>query len=104
MKKWKCYRKTDQHKIESIFDEKGLKVCDIHYYLNKESESNARLISCAPEMLEELQEAKQTISRLKNSMMTHPDCTNGSEFEDYVNLAIEQENKIEQLIIKATTI
>lgn len=52
MKKWKCYRKTDQHKIESIFDEKGLKVCDIHYYLNKESESNAKLISCAPEMLE----------------------------------------------------
>lgn len=55
MKKWKCYRKTDQHKIESVFDEKGLKVCDIHYYLNKESESNARLISCAPEMLEMLE-------------------------------------------------
>lgn len=51
MKKWKCYRKTDQHKAESVFNEKGLKVCDINYYLSEESESNAKLISCAPEML-----------------------------------------------------
>jgi hypothetical protein len=55
MKKWKCYRKTDQHKIESVFDEKGLNVCDINYYLNEDSEVNARLISCAPDMLEMLE-------------------------------------------------
>lgn len=104
MKNWKCYRKTDQHKIESVFDEKGLKVCDIHYYLNEESESSAKLISCAPEMLEMLMESKKTISRIKNSMMAHPSFEYGSEFEDYVNLATEQENEIEQLIIKATII
>jgi len=56
------------------------------------------------ELIEMLQEAKKTISRLKNSMMAHPSFEYGSEFEDYVNLANEQENKIDELIIKATTI
>lgn len=78
MKKWKCYRKTDEHKIESVFDEKGLKVCDIHYCLNEESEANAKLISCAPEILEMLQKISNGI--------------------------IVMDRDIDQLIKKATTI
>jgi hypothetical protein len=84
MKKWKCYRKTDQHKIKSVFDEKGLKVCDINYYLNEESEANAKLISFAPEMLEELKNIVQ--------------CWDNDVFQE---LDIEC---IRELIEKATTI
>lgn len=81
MKNWKCYRKTDQHKIESVFDEKGLKVCDIPHYLNEESEANAKLISCAPEMLQLLE-----------------------NFLEQNMLSVAGEELAEKLIIKATTI
>jgi hypothetical protein len=81
MKNWKCYRKTDKHKIESVFDEKGLKVCDINHYLNEESEANAKLIACAPEMLQLLE-----------------------YFLDQDMLSIAGESLAEKLIEKATTI
>jgi len=64
--------------------------------------SNAKLIATAPEMLEMLQKAKSTISRLKNSMRAHPDCVEDSEFADYVDLSEFNEDSIEQLIKKAT--
>lgn len=48
------------------------------------------------EMFETLKMAKSNISRLQNSMMAHPDCTTGSEFEDYANLAQDHIEKIEQ--------
>ncbi len=34
--------------------------------------------------------------------MAHPDCTAGSEFDDYTTLAQECEDEIEQLIKEAT--
>lgn len=65
-------------------------------------EANALLISKAPEMLEMLERAKVELSRIKCSMMAHPDCTEGSEFDDYTSSAQDVENDIEQLIKEAT--
>ena len=74
-------------------------------YLNIDEKvqlANAKLIACAPEMLEMLNECIITISRLQNSMMAHPDHTVGSEFYDYTSLAQETIDKTEELIKKAT--
>lgn len=53
-------------------------------------------------MLEMLERAKVELSRIKCSMMAHPDCTEGSEFDDYTSSAQDVENNIEQLIKEAT--
>lgn len=50
------------------------------------------------EMVEMLQSAQSTIGRIRRSISIHPDCTENSEFADYVNLAHESEEKIEKLL------
>lgn len=45
-------------------------------------------------------EARGCISSLKRSILVHPDCTEGSEFDDYSSYAQEVEDKIESLIQK----
>ena len=79
----------------------NIEVCTCYGGFERTS-PNAKLIVCAPEMLEELKKAKSTISRLKNSMRSHPDCVEDSEFADYVDLAEFNEDSIELLIKKAT--
>lgn len=69
---------------------------------NIENEHDALLISKAPEMLDMLNKARIELSRIKSSMMAHPDCTIGSEFDDYTSSAQECENEIELLIKEAT--
>lgn|SRR5690606_4213932 len=69
-----------------------------------EVDANASLIAAAPEMLEALQKAKLTISRLKLSISVHPDCVRGSEFNDRADMAQRVEDEITGLIEKATTI
>lgn len=54
----------------------------------------------AVEMFNLLKKSITEISRIKGSMMAHPDCTNGSEFEDYVNSAYDFECEIKELINK----
>lgn len=54
------------------------------------------------EMLEMLKKVKSELSRIKGSVMAHPDCIEGSEFDDYTNSAEEVESEIEQLIKEAT--
>lgn len=66
-----------------------------------EGNLNAKLIAAAPNLLEALQLAKSTICRLKLSMLAHPDCTDGSEFDDYTSTAQEVEDQIEEAINKA---
>lgn len=78
------------------------KVCVSRVNNMIESNANMLLISKAPEMLEMLEKAKSELSRIKGSMMAHPDCTEGSEFDDYTNSAEEVEKEIEQLIKQAT--
>jgi hypothetical protein len=48
--------------------------------LKDEYEANARLIAAAPKLL-------STLNSLMMSMSAHPDCTEGSEFDDFVSLA-----------------
>lgn len=55
-----------------------------------------------PEILEALTEAKRTICALKLSLMAHPDCTEGSEFDDMTTRLQEMEDEIESLLKKAT--
>ena len=55
--KWFCYRKTESHKIEEIRTETGQLICTIPFFI-EESEANAQLMSCAPEMLEMLEDIK----------------------------------------------
>lgn len=71
-------------------------------WILNESRANALLISKAPEMLDMLNKARIELSRIKSSMMAHPDCTIGSEFDDYTSSAQECENEIELLIKEAT--
>jgi hypothetical protein len=47
------------------------------------------------ELEELLADAAKTIGSLKRSMMAHPDCEEGSEFDDYTSTAQEMEDKIE---------
>lgn len=70
----------------------------------EEIDANASLIAAAPEMLEALQKALLTISRMKLSMQVHPDCEPNSEFEDRVSEAQRVEDEIAWLIKKAATI
>lgn len=60
--------------------------------------------SKSPEMLEMLDKARVELSRIRRSMMAHPDCIAGSEFDDYTTSAQECEDEIEQLIKEATEI
>lgn len=47
------------------------------------------------ELVEMLKEAKSMIGKLRRSMSVHPDCTVGSEFDDYTTDAQNLEDEIE---------
>jgi hypothetical protein len=68
----------------------------------EEPQANALLISKAPDLLEELDKARQIIRSLKLSMLGHPDCTYNSEFDDLTTKAQQYEDEIEKLIKGAT--
>ena len=86
--KWYCYRKTDQHKIEYVITESQEIICDLPHFCNNNSDANAKLISCAPEMLEMLEKIVDAQFNPKKSL---------------ANLNSEI-SKAEQLIKKATEI
>jgi hypothetical protein len=67
-----------------------------------EEKHNALLISKAPDLLEELDKARQIIRSLKLSMLGHPDCTYNSEFDDLTTKAQQSEDEIEKVIKGAT--
>ncbi|MBD1430611.1 hypothetical protein H8B04_13760 [Sphingobacterium sp. DN04309] len=48
--------------------------------------------------MEMLKEAKSMIGKLRRSISVHPDCTIGSEFDDYTTDAQNLEDEIESLI------
>ena len=50
------------------------------------------------ELVDALKEAKSMIGKLRCSMSVHPDCTIGSEFDDYTTDAQNLEDEIESLI------
>ena len=50
------------------------------------------------ELVEKLKEAKSMIGKLRRSISVHPDCTIGSEFDDYTTDAQNLEDEIDSLI------
>ena len=50
------------------------------------------------ELVEALKESKSMIGKLRRSISVHPDCTIGSEFDDYTTDAQNLEDRIESLI------
>ncbi|MDV3750623.1 hypothetical protein CMU19_04350 [Elizabethkingia anophelis] len=52
------------------------------------------------EILSLLEKSRKMIQSLKLSMLVHPDCEEGSEFDDYTTSAQETENEIEELLHK----
>lgn len=50
------------------------------------------------ELVEALKESKSMIGKLRRSISVHPDCTIGSEFDDYTTDAQNLEDEIESLI------
>jgi hypothetical protein len=68
----------------------------------EESKANAKLISKSLAMLEKLNEARIQLAQLRRSMTAHPDCTEGSEFDDFTSSSQELEDEIEQLIKEVT--
>lgn len=46
------------------------------------------------EEIDLLFKARRTISRMKLSMLAHPDCTEGSEFDDFTTKAEEVQDQI----------
>jgi hypothetical protein len=59
---WKCYRKTNEHKAECVITDTQEVICYIPYFYNDYSEANAKLISCAPEMLDMLKRAYENLN------------------------------------------
>lgn len=99
--KWevsKCTEHTDLHYICSYPN--NVVVARTCYAV--QSEANAQLISCAPEMLEALKKSKRVIRSLKLSMQAHPDNEPGSEFDDFTQTAERMESEIDEIIKKAT--
>lgn len=54
------------------------------------------------DLVQLLLKAKSTICSLKLSMLAHPDCTEGSEFDDYTDLAQETEDDIQAFLNQIT--
>lgn len=55
-------------------------------------------------MLEMLNKARVELSKIRHSMMAHPDCIEGSEFDDYTTSTQKCEDEIEQVIKEAKEI
>lgn len=102
--KGEWYRNTESRIVSSVYSRNEQKLIHISGGNTEEKKANAQLIAHAPQMLEMLIEAKQQLQSIKLSMMAHPDCTEGSEFDDYTTSAQECEDEIEKLIQQATTI
>lgn len=89
----------------------GNKAMEINYGKDGEcvaeivhNKHDAQLISKAPELFEMLNAAKYRLGSLRRSMTVHPDCVEGSEFDDLTDIAQELEDEIEALLKEATTI
>lgn len=63
-------------------------------------EQNAELAESNELLASKLKEAKLMLSRIRRSMSVHPDCTAGSEFDDYTTDTQNLEDEIDDLLTK----
>lgn len=101
-REWKCYRKTDNHKIEQIRVSGGEIVCHIPFFNNDKSEANAKLIADAgttankcgklpSELLQENEEMKALLEELQSYFKS---------LDDFNDAEINLSYKIKQLLTK----
>ena len=95
---WKCYRKTDKHKIEQVRVGAEI-ICHVPIFMNEHSEANAKLIASAPELLEISKKARTALN-----MLLHPNDMNNIEFELKARLlakdVVEELNRIIEKSLK----
>ncbi|MVW93665.1 hypothetical protein FCL53_17015 [Elizabethkingia meningoseptica] len=82
----------DYYRGKNILSEEFWKI-HIEYWLEEVPDHSE-------EMLSLLEKSRIEIARLKRAMLVHPDCEEGSEFDDYTTSAQETENEIEELLDK----
>lgn len=63
-------------------------------------EQNRELLESNESLTSKLKEAKSMLGRLRRSMSVHPDCTSGSEFDDYTTDAQNLEDEIDEVLTK----
>ncbi len=95
---------ADYFQISICSKEENKVVAQIFGYDKQEAEANALLFSKARKMRKELVNSREVISELRLLISAHPDNISGSEFEDYVNIANDQESSIKKVLKEATEI
>jgi hypothetical protein len=95
---------ADYFQVSICSKEENKVVAQIFGYDKQEAEANALLFCKANKMRKELINASETIRRLRLLISAHPDNISGSEFEDYINLANDQEISIKKVLKEATEI
>ena len=68
---WKCYRKTDKHKIEQVRVGAEI-ICHVPIFMNEHSVANAKLIASAPAMLKALIQTFEWLHNDQGYSMTNP--------------------------------
>ncbi|MCL1636288.1 hypothetical protein [Elizabethkingia bruuniana] len=86
-----AYIDEDNHFL--ISNNEVLRPFEVEYWLEEKEDHSEEMISM-------LEKSRKMLQSLKLSMLVHPDCEEGSEFDDYTTSAQETEDKIEELINK----
>jgi len=95
---------ADYFQISICSKEENKVVALLFGYDKQEAEANALLFSKANKLRKELINSNETIRRLRLLISAQPDHISGSEFEDYISLANDQESSTKKLIKEATEI
>lgn len=71
---------------------------DIYDAVTKFRVDHPELMVKKPNAYDLLRKANKVIQSMKLSMMVHPDCDEGSEFDDLTSTAQEMEDEIEKFL------
>lgn len=86
-----AYIDEDNHFL--ISNNEVLRPFEVEYWLEEKEDHSEEMISM-------LEKSRKMLQSLKLSMLVHPDCEEGSEFDDYTTSAQETEDEIEELLHK----
>lgn len=71
---------------------------DIYDAVAKYRENHPELMIVKPNVWDLLRKANKVIQSMKLSMLVHPDCEKGSEFDDLTSTAQEMEDEINEFL------
>lgn len=96
------YTEQEKNGLPCVYDDSGWKIAEVNGNDNTNREANARLISCAPEMLAMLEEVFNVIDGVTDEMDARPKSFGDGEiFEDMKHELLGLLAPIEELRIKA---